>query len=195
MEGTIECVLFKSHSTKPKKVCVHNELCNIQHSNVKVECVDYNFNKNLMDKYKVKLKILYSLDYDDEMFHFIGVKMTDIEKNDYLPKDSEINKKDFWWENMYDRNYSLNCGDVIIIRYNSNGDMDNISPEDYNTLEHLIIAPEILNSDDEDSRDEEDLESTDEDYDPREEEYDEEEDEEEDDDDFIDDEEILELED
>ena len=126
------------------------------------------------------------------MFHFIGVKMTDIEKNDYLPKDSEINKKDFWWENMYDRNYSLNCGDVIIIRYNSNGDMDNISPEDYNTLEHLIIAPENLNSDDEDSRDEDDLESTDEDYDPKEDEYDEEE--EDDDDDFIDDEEILELE-
>ena len=27
--------------------------------------------------------------------------------------------------------------------------MDNISPEDYNTLEHLIIAPENLNSDEE----------------------------------------------
>ena len=65
-----------------------------------------------------------------------------------------------------------------LIRYNSNGDLDNISPEDYNVLEKLIIQPETLRSDDEDSRTSQDLESTDEDYIPEEEDEDMENDEE-----------------
>ena len=178
MSEIIECVLFKGHSQKPKSVSIYKDLCNIESGNIQIKFKDYNFNDKIIKKYKVKLELLYSLDYDDEMFHFIGIKMNQIEKNDELPLDSEINKKEFWWENIYDRNYSLNVGDVIIVRYNSNGDLDNISPEDYNVLEKLIIQPETLRSDDEDSRTSQDLESTDEDYIPEEEDEDMENDEE-----------------
>lgn len=190
MTEKIECVLFKTQSQKAKQVSIFKDSCNISNEKVNILFDNYKFNENIMKKYNVKLSILYSLDYDDEMFHFIGIKMSDIEKNNYLPKDSEINKKEFWWENIYDKNYSLNCGDILIIRYNNNGDLDNISPEDYNTLEHIIIAPEDLNSEDEDSRGTDDLESIDEDYNPD----DEEESDEDYEDSFIDDEEELELE-
>ena len=52
-----------------------------------------------------------------------------------------------------------------------NGHIDNMSVNDYNVLEQLILQPEDLNSNDSDSRDENDFESTDEDYIPSNEEY------------------------
>ena len=165
----IETVLFKSHTQKPKSINIED--CNITLNNINIKCKNYEFNTKLILKYKVKLKILYTLDYDDETFHFIGISMKDIENNNNLPKDFEINKKDFWWENIYDKNYSLNVGDIIIIRYNTNGHIDNMSINDYNVLEQLILQPEDLNSNDSDSRDENDFESTDEDYIPSNDEY------------------------
>ena len=168
----IETVLFKSHSQKPKSIILNKEKSIISNDNIIICVKNYEFNNKLIIKYKVKLKILYTLDYDDETFHFIGISMKDIEKNNMIPNDSEINKKEFWWENIYDKNYSLNVGDIIIIRYNENGHLDNMSVDDYNVLEKLIIQPEILYSDETDSRTSADFESTDEDYDPK---YDEEE--------------------
>tara|TARA_B100001094_G_scaffold331602_1_gene400530 strand:- start:1034 stop:1624 length:591 start_codon:yes stop_codon:yes gene_type:complete len=166
MVDTIQAVLFKVHSQKAKPVTLYKELCNIQTDNIELGFESYKFNCDLMKKYNVKLELLHSLNYEEEMFHFIGITMKQIEKKDYLPKDKEVNKKEFWWENIYDKNYSLICGDIIVIRYNTDGHIDNMSPEDYNILENLIIQPEDLNSDDEDSRTSFDLESTDEDYVP-----------------------------
>ena len=166
MEDIIECVLFKPLSQKPKSISIYKDICDISNDNVQIKCKDYHFNKNIINKYGVNLTILYSLDYEDNMYHFIGIKMCDIEKTGSIPKDNEINKKEFWWVNIYDKNYSLNCGEVLIVRYNSNGNLDNISTEDYKVLENIIIAPEDLCSDDEDSRGTEDLESIDEDYNP-----------------------------
>ena len=166
MDEKIETVYFKSHSQKPKSTIIYKNECDISKNNINIKFKDNDFNCKIQLKYNVQLEILYSLEYDDEMFHFIGIKMNQIEKKNKLPKDSEINKKEFWWENIYDKNYSLNVGDIVIIRYNENGHLDNMSVEDYNVLEKLIIQPEDLNSDDTDSRTSVDFESTDDDYNP-----------------------------